>query len=331
MLRPVDNIEVLILVDNKTDTLSSIPEAPNGVTSEFITELVNLKRNGMKELSGRSQCCALHGLSLMITARIGSHSKTLLFDAGPVDFGMEYNGKRIGAKFGEVDAVMLSHGHWDHAGGLPKAFDLITEQQYTKKSIPCYLHPDMFRQRGIANASGEVLPIEKIPTPEELKDHGATPVLTTEPYKIFEDMFYISSEIERITSFEKGFPNHKRKSLDESTWEPDPLIMDERYLAVNVKEKGLVIFSACSHAGIVNVMKSAKEHLKEKIHAVVGGFHLSGVANEAIIEPTVEGFREFQPDIIVPGHCTGWRAVQALVTSFGSKVVPMAVGMSLKI
>jgi len=327
MLRQVDKIEVVVLVDNKSDSLSTIPASPG--SKSFHSEFVNLMKNGMTELKGSSQCCALHGLSLLVTAHRGSERRTVLFDAGPVDFGMEYNGERLGAKFGDVDAVMLSHGHWDHAGGLTKAFDLISKNKLENHNTPCYLHPDMFRQRGIENPNGVVLPIEKIPTPEKLGEHGAMPVLTKDPCIILDDMFYISSEIDRVTSYEKGFPNHKRKSLDESCWEPDPLIMDERFLAVHVKDKGLVIFSACSHAGVVNVMKSAKKSLDEKIHAIVGGFHLSGAANEVIIEATVNGFKEFEPAVIVPGHCTGWRAIQALVTQFGARVVPMAVGMSL--
>jgi len=327
MLKQVDKIEVLVLVDNKSDSLSTIPATE--AAKDFAPEFVNLIKNGMTELRGSSQCCALHGLSLIITAHRGSHSKTVLFDAGPIDFGMDYNGSRLGAKFGDIDAVMLSHGHWDHAGGLVGAFDLISEQKQNNELTPCYLHPDMFRQRGIENQKGEILPIEKIPTPEKLKKHGAMPILTRDSCSILDDMFYISSEIERVTSYEKGFPNHKRKSIDESGWEPDPLIMDERFMAVNVKDKGLVIFSACSHAGIVNVMKSASNNLDVNIHAIVGGFHLSGAANEIIIDDTVAGIAEFEPDVIVPGHCTGWRAVQALVTEFGSKVVPMCVGMGL--
>jgi len=328
MLKPVDRIEVLVLVDNKSDTLSTIPSST--ASKDFHSEFVSLMKNGLTELKGSSQCCALHGLSLLVTAHRGSLSRTVLFDAGPVNFGMDYNGERLGAKFGDIDAVMLSHGHWDHAGGLTRAFDLISKQKQDHNNTPCYLHPDMFRQRGIAKPNGEVVPIEQIPTPDELQQHGAEPILTTEPCFILDDMYYISSEIERVTSYEKGFPNHMRKSCDDdSKWEPDPLIMDERFLAINIKDKGLVIFSACSHAGIVNVMKSAQKHLGTKIHAVVGGFHLSGAANEVIIDETVDGFNEFEPDVIVPGHCTGWRAIQALVNKFGAKVVPMAVGMGL--
>ena len=75
-----------------------------------------------------------------------------------------------------------------------------------------------------------------------------------------------------------GFPGHM--AFTEVGWQPDPLIMDERYLAANVRGKGLVVFSACSHAGIVNVMRAARAELDTRIHAVVGGFHLAGKANE---------------------------------------------------
>ena len=161
---------------------------------------------------------------------------------------MEYNGERIGAKFGEVAAAMLSYGHWDHAGGLTRAFDFITHDPM----LPAPRHVQ--EERNCKSWWRSASHGEHIPSPEELKEYGAIPVLTTDPCVILEDMFYISSEIERVTSYEKGMSDHKSRSLDESKWEPDPLFMDERLLAVNIKDKGLVIFSAFSHAGIVNIM-----------------------------------------------------------------------------
>ena len=125
------------------------------------------------------------------------------------------------------------------------------------------------------------------------------------------------------------FPGHMRRSEDGKEWEPDPLIMDERYLAVNIKNKGPVIFSACSHAGIVNVMHAARKDFGNiPFHSLIGGYHLSG-ANEKIIDQTVEDFAQFDIDLILPGHCTGWRATNALEQKFGDKVVPIAVGMEI--
>src|SRR6185503_12376929 len=103
--------------------------------------------------------------------------------------------------------------------------------------------------------------------------------------------------------------------------------MDERFVAVNVAAKGIVVFTACSHAGVVNVLKHAKTCFEGvPLHAVIGGLHLSG-SNERIIPQTVEALRELNPAVIAPGHCTGWRATNALANAFGDeKVAPLAVG-----
>ena len=322
-LNPVDRIEILVLIDNRTDSLSSVP-------AHTTLEWKNLMKAGMQELSGSCQCCANHGLALNITAYRGSKKHTVLFDAGPVEFAVEYNGSRLGARFGEIKAIVLSHGHWDHAGGLPMALDLIMSQN-NQTRIPCYLHPGMFRKRALPLPSGELLPIKEIPTPDDLSAHGADPVITDRPISILDDMFYVSGEIARTTNYEKGFPGHMRRTADGMDWESDPLIMDERFLAVHVARKGLVVFSACSHAGIINVLYAARAAFPEiPLHTVAGGFHLSG-ANEAIISQTVADFEQFDVDTIIPGHCTGWRAVNALERSYGEKIVPMAVGMSFDI
>src|SRR5947209_6273173 len=203
-LEPVDRLEFQVLIDNVTDSLSTSP--PN-VTLEWPA----LMRAGMRQLSGKCQCCANHGLALVITAFRGADKHAILFDAGPVDFAVEYNGTRLGTDFGEIDAVVLSHGHWDHAGGLPMAFDLVLKANGGRQ-IPCYLHPGMFRQRALPLPGGGLLPFKEIPSPEDLAAKGAAPIVTTEPQVLLDDMFFVSGEIPRVTSYEKGFPGHKRLS-----------------------------------------------------------------------------------------------------------------------
>jgi 7,8-dihydropterin-6-yl-methyl-4-(beta-D-ribofuranosyl)aminobenzene 5'-phosphate synthase len=103
--------------------------------------------------------------------------------------------------------------------------------------------------------------------------------------------------------------------------------MDERFLAVAVKGKGVVVFTACSHAGVVNVLTHARECFPDqKLYAVMGGFHLSGETERCIPE-TVRDIAGFGLTVIAPGHCTGWRALSSLVQTCGENaVVPLAVG-----
>lgn len=314
-LETVDRVEFLVLVDNSLDSLST---GPKHVSLEW----PRLMRHGMKELSGEWQCCANHGLSLLITARRANVEHTIMFDAGPENYTLERNGPRLGVDFAMIDGIVLSHGHWDHAGGLPAAVRLAG-----KRPVPVFVHPEMFRQRAMTLASGAILPIKAIPNPQELTQLGANVLSSTEPQPLFDDFFWISGEIPRVTPYEKGFPGHLRRSEDGSSWEPDPLIMDERFVAIRVRDKGIVVFTACSHAGVVNVLLHAKESFSPTpLYAVAGGFHLSA-ANEMIIPETVRDLRSFGLSVIAPGHCTGWRAIHALVDTFGESVVtPSAVG-----
>ena len=104
--------------------------------------------------------------------------------------------------------------------------------------------------------------------------------------------------------------------------------MDERFLALKVKDKGVLIFTACSHAGVVNILRNARDiFAPAHLYGIVGGFHLVGRAFERILPDTIRDLKEFNLQVIVPGHCTGWRAVHALLDAFGeSVVVPSAVG-----
>jgi 7,8-dihydropterin-6-yl-methyl-4-(beta-D-ribofuranosyl)aminobenzene 5'-phosphate synthase len=104
--------------------------------------------------------------------------------------------------------------------------------------------------------------------------------------------------------------------------------MDERYIAVHVRNQGLIVFSACSHAGVVNVMTHASETFSDvPLYGVFGGLHLSGAAMEKLIPDTIGHLKSFGLQQIMPAHCTGWRALYALLNTFGESVVtPSAVG-----
>jgi 7,8-dihydropterin-6-yl-methyl-4-(beta-D-ribofuranosyl)aminobenzene 5'-phosphate synthase len=314
-----DRLEILVLVDNVTDALSS---GPPFVTREFTI----LQRKGMRLMAGGALCCANHGLSLVITAHSPNGPRTMLFDGGPVDYAVERNGARLGVNFGAIGAAMLSHGHWDHAGGIPRALALIRAQNGARP-VPLYLHPGMFHVRGLGQTDGGVMPMDAIPSPLQWTRYGAEPVVTDAAQMVLDDLFFISGEIPRITAYERGLVGQVRRLSDDAPWEPDPLLMDERFLAVHLRGKGLIVFSACSHAGVVNVLHHARALFPGvKLHAVMGGFHLSG-PTEAIIPDTVSDLADFGLDLIIPAHCTGWRAVNALERRFGeSVVVPAAVG-----
>jgi 7,8-dihydropterin-6-yl-methyl-4-(beta-D-ribofuranosyl)aminobenzene 5'-phosphate synthase len=318
-LRPVDRIEVLVLVDNATDMLSSTPP-------HVESEAAGLMRRGIRLMASKCLCCAAHGLSCLITAYRGDVAHTVLFDTGPEEYAFERNVTRLGADLGNVESIVLSHGHWDHAGAMLLALGMIRSRN-GGRAVPYYAHPGMFRSRGVRLPNGTVRRMEDIPTQEDLAAFGAEVIATREPQVLLDDMFFVSGEIPRVTGYERGYPGQVRLADDGQTWEPDELLLDERFLAVNVAGKGLVVFSACSHAGIVNVLTHAREVFSgTPLHAVMGGLHLSG-PNEAIIPQTVEGLRGFGLAMIAAGHCTGWRAMTALANAFGDRVLaPTAVG-----
>lgn len=319
-LKAVDALEVSVLVDNVVDPLSTLPK---GVTGEQAV----LQAKGIMVSSGHVRCCANHGLSLVVTARVGSDIRILLFDAGPEAYTFARNGDRLRTPFGEVGGIVLSHGHWDHAGGMPEALRLVTSAN-NGRPVLLHVNEGMFVTRGMRRPNGTVVPAEVVMSPVDLERRGAAIVNSPDARVIMEQMFYVSGEIPRVTPYERGLPPHVRLAKDGVHWEPDPLILDERYVAVHVKGKGVVVFTACSHAGVINVLTDARNVFGDvPLYAVMGGFHLSGAEVEAIIPETIRDFGKFGLKRIVPCHCTGWRAVHALAQIYNEDVlVPAAVG-----
>lgn len=318
MIREVDRLEVLVIVDNTTDSLSTTP-------TNVIAEWPGLARAGrLPVLSGEAICRAHHGLSLLLVAHVGESRHTLLFDAGPAGSTLTQNATILGVPWGEIEAVVLSHGHWDHGGGLLTAIETIARHR-SPGQLDCFVHPGMFRQRGSQRPDGVLLVQERLPDPERLARAGATVVNTAQAQTAVGGVFYVSGEIPRVTSYEVGLPGHVQRAADGS-WEPDPLIMDERFVSVHVKGKGQFVFSACSHAGIVNVLTHAQSTFPGvRLHGAMGGLHLSG-STEKIIPDTVGDLKRFGLRVLAAGHCTGWRAMSLLAREFPDELMPSAVG-----
>jgi 7,8-dihydropterin-6-yl-methyl-4-(beta-D-ribofuranosyl)aminobenzene 5'-phosphate synthase len=322
-LAAVDSLDIQVIVDNVTDSLSSVP-------SFIETELGGLgrRRGGAWVLGGNCLCCAAHGLSCLLTVKAGGRSHSVLFDTGPEDRVFEQNVSRLGLDLAPVEAMVLSHGHWDHAGAMLRALQLMLDRNGGKR-VGCYVHPDMFRSRAVKMPDGSFRPMEDVPSQADLDAQGGRVVCTREPQVIAGSVF-VSGEIPRRTSFETGLPGQHRRTEDGKGWEPDELLVDERFVAVNVRGKGLVVLTACSHAGVVNVLNHARESFPDvKLYCVLGGLHLSGT-NERVIPQTVEALKGFNLDVVAAGHCTGWRAMAALTNAFGDKkLAPLAVGKRL--
>jgi 7,8-dihydropterin-6-yl-methyl-4-(beta-D-ribofuranosyl)aminobenzene 5'-phosphate synthase len=178
-LRPVDALNVRVLVDNVTDSLSTVPQ---GVTHEW----GHLKANGNLVLSGEALCCAAFGLSLVITARLGNAHHVLLFDAGPEAYAISRNGDRLKIAFANVGAIVLSHGHWDHAGGLVEAINKIVASN-GGEPVACHVNPGMFRGRAIRLPDGGSIPFKDIPSVQALSGAGAAVINSPDPRLLLED------------------------------------------------------------------------------------------------------------------------------------------------
>ena len=202
-MKPVEHLEITVLVDNATDSLSSNPA--------FVeTEFAFLRRHGMKWLSGKCLCCAAHGLSCLITARRGGEARTLLFDTGPDEWVFERNVTRLGVDLGAVGAMVLSHGHWDHSGAMPRALQMITQENGGER-VPIFMHPEMFALRATKAKDGTFSPMEKVPGVDVLSGNGGVVVVTRDEQSVLDDAFHISGEIPGVTAFERGMPGQHRQ------------------------------------------------------------------------------------------------------------------------
>ena len=315
-LKPIDSLVVDVITDDVSDAYVS-------KTLFAVSEFTNVVLAGAKMISGETLLCANLGLGLRLVSDADGVRHTLLFDTGPEGAIFTRNCANLGLRLGEVESIAVSHGHWDHMAALPQAVEAIVKEG---GQVTVHVNPGMFNERAVRLKSGKVVPVADVPSPAALEKLGARVVNRPDAQLLLDGHFYYSGEIPRVTSFEKGRVDHLSRKSPDAPWEPDPLLMDERMLVVHVRDLGLIVFSACSHAGIVNVCIHTRNLFPDiPIYCVMGGLHLGGVM-ERIIPDTVEGLRPFRINHIITGHCTGWRALHALADAFGDAVSQSAVG-----
>jgi 7,8-dihydropterin-6-yl-methyl-4-(beta-D-ribofuranosyl)aminobenzene 5'-phosphate synthase len=315
-LQTLDSLGVAVLTDDVSDNyVSKTPFA--------VSEFSNVVRNGARVLSGEALLCANLGFGLRLVSTVGDTRHTLLFDTGPEGAIFIRNCAALGISLGEVEAIATTHGHWDHMAALPATVDRIVKQG---GHVTVHVNPGMFNERAVRLSGGEVVPVANVPAPSGLQQHGATVVNSADARLLLDGHFFYSGEIPRVTPFEKGREDHLCRTSPEAPWAPDPFLLDERMLVAEVRGLGLIVFSSCSHAGIVNVCTHVRSVFPDTpIHTVMGGLHLGGVM-ERNIPDTVDGLKLFNIAHLITGHCTGWRALHALASAFGDAVSQSAVG-----
>lgn len=317
-LVPLDSLTVDVITDNVSDTYVS-------KTAFAVSEMANILAAGAKEISGETLLVANLGYGLRLRSRLGGSEHVMLFDTGTEGAAFLRNCRNVGIDLGEIEDIAVTHGHWDHMGALPAALEAIVGRR-GRNSVRVHVNPDMFNERGVLLANGTIFPAARVPTPAQMEAMGARVVNDGNERLLLDGHFYYSGEIPRVSAFEKGREDHLCRRDNEPDWRPDPFLMDERLLVANVRDLGLVVFSACSHAGIVNVCTEVRRRFPDTpIHAVMGGLHLGGVM-EHLIPQTVDGLRPFDVGCIIAGHCTGWRALHALANAYGERVSQSAVG-----
>jgi 7,8-dihydropterin-6-yl-methyl-4-(beta-D-ribofuranosyl)aminobenzene 5'-phosphate synthase len=317
-IEPVDGVTITTLVDNYMDAL--MPDHGPAKRLGFPTpDTPQLPVSILEEGTTTDWPLAQHGFSALITVQQNGRQHRVLFDTGMTPSGLVENMGRLSLTPKDVEAIVLSHGHFDHTTGLDGVVRALG-----RPALPVYIHPEAWNKRRVVLPGRD--PFE-LPTPSKsaLRGAGFEIIEGVQPSFLLDGSLLITGEVDRTTDFEKGMPIHQAKRGDE--WQPDPLVLDDQAAILHVRDKGLVVLTGCGHAGIVNIVRYAKKLTGvEKVYAVIGGFHLNGPIFEPIIPLVCDSLAELGPQVIVPAHCTGWKAVHALAARFPDAFIQNSVG-----
>lgn len=312
-IKAIDAIDVVALMDNVSDPFTQSHDGMRWNESQYREAI--LKK---EDFCGADFCRACNGLSLFIRIHYANKTHAILFDTGPDDGLVVENAKRLSIDLTEVEAIILSHGHFDHYGGILSVLDAIG-----KKDLPVYTHPELFLPRAFGKDA--LIKVSYNLTNQDIAQHGGKVIESKQALSLFEDTVLISGEVPRKTRYELGSPAECRQQSGE--WVKSPEVIDERSLIFNIKDKGLCVFTACGHTGVINATHDAMQLTDiNNVYLIMGGFHLAPPEIDNRVQPTINDLAEISPTYIVTGHCTGAKTQARLSLQFPNQHIPYAVG-----
>ncbi len=267
----------------------------------------------VEDTVNRPQLLAEHGLSILLEAE----GEAILFDTGQSDLVVR-NAEKMGVELSGVSKVALSHGHYDHTGGLLEVLRLAPEAMV-------FGHPAIFHKKYVREKDGSWRPTGIPFSRSELEQSCNGLHLDT----IFQEIspgVFLSGEIPRETNFEEEEPSFFRDAGE--GMKPDSM-PDDQALIVDTSQ-GLVVIVGCAHAGVANTLRHVRERFPDRsISTLVGGMHLSNAPTERLFR-TTEALKEANVRRICAGHCTGWKATCLLSEEFGHRFTPLSVATVLE-
>ena len=255
-----------------------------------------------------------HGFSCFVETDNGNY----LFDTGQ-GLSITQNSLALNKDLRSIKAIMVSHGHYDHTGGLPAVLK-------QKGAVDVYGHREMFAQR--IWSQGDVARDIGIPYRRSyLESLGATFKLGTKLVEVGPGV-YLSGEIPRTSTFEKNDPNMTLISSDGGKVNPDPMV-DDLSMILDT-DKGLIVVLGCAHAGMVNILNYVIRQLGDKhIFAVIGGTHL-GFSSSQQFDETLKVIDQYNIEHLGVSHCTGLEKASMLHAHLGKRFFFGTVGAVLE-